>query len=133
MTINLSLFLRNIADSLEQDKLNPNELKLVGEFYMSYKFQTEVIEKTNDMEELKNIDVEDGDFIKFLILGWYIYCVILKDENYLKIQDKIYEKNDIITMMNENDNNEISLKLKDIYNNIYDYDYELSESPKRCR
>jgi hypothetical protein len=95
MSIDLSLFLRNIADMLDSNKLNNKELKLIGEFYMSYKFQNTVIDKL-DNEDLK--DLEESDFIKFLILGWYIYCVILKDENYLKLQDQIkenidYEKN----------------------------------------
>ena len=45
MNIDLSLFLRNVADMLDSDKLNNKELKLVGEFYMSFKFQNNVIDK----------------------------------------------------------------------------------------
>lgn len=109
MSIELSLFLRNIADMLDSNKLNNKELKLIGEFYMSYKFQNTVIDKL-DNEDLK--DLEESDFIKFLILGWYIYCVILKDENYLKLQDQIKENIDYETNLQ----------------NVH-----LTEDKKRCR
>lgn len=109
MSIELSLFLRNIADMLDSNKLNNKELKLIGEFYMSYKFQNTVIDKL-DNEDLK--DLEESDFIKFLILGWYIYCVILKDENYLKLQDQIKENIDY----------EVNLQ-----------NVNLTEDKKRCR
>lgn len=89
MSVDLSLFLRNIADMLDANKLNNKELQLVGEFYMSYKFQNNIINNLDNNEELE--DLKDSEFIKFLILGWYIYCIILKDENYLKLQDKIKE------------------------------------------
>jgi len=98
MNVDLSLFLRNIADMLDSNSLNNKELQLVGEFYMSYKFQNNIVNNFDniDNEELENI--KDSDFIKYLILGWYIYCVILKDDNYLNLQNQIkenlcYEKN----------------------------------------
>lgn len=89
MEDNLSLFLRNTADLLDSNQLNSKQLQFIGEFYMSFKFQEDVISKIENSEELK--DIEDGDFIKFFILGWYIYCVILKDNNYLNLQNKIKE------------------------------------------
>lgn len=71
---NLVLFFRNIADDIENNKLNENQLKSSGEFYMSYLFQKEV------GYEVKDIDLSDKDFIKFLILGWYMYNIILQDD-----------------------------------------------------
>ena len=67
MNIDLSLFLRNVADMLDSDKLNNKELKLVGEFYMSFKFQNNVIDKLeNNQENYEEIqNIEDADFIKF--------------------------------------------------------------------
>ena len=41
---------------------------------MSYLFQKEV------GYEVKDIDLSDKDFIKFLILGWYMYNIILQDD-----------------------------------------------------
>jgi len=75
----LILFLRNIADSIEKKQLNEAEMFAVGEFYMSYHFQKE-IDKVEDIDE--------KDFLKFLILGWYIYYIIQKN-NQLSIRNKL--------------------------------------------
>jgi hypothetical protein len=72
-------FLRNLADSIESKELIPRQLKSIGEFFMSYKFQEQVA------EDEKNIDNNDNNFskeelIKFLSLGWYVYQIILEDK-----------------------------------------------------
>lgn len=69
MNSELILFFRNIADSIEKEELNEKQMSFIGEFYMSYHFQ-------NELETIK-----EEDFIKFLILGWYIYTMILKNDS----------------------------------------------------
>ena len=64
------LFLRDLANSVESEKITPDQLKRIGEFYMSYQF-------------CENTDKDDDDnfsgqeFLKFLFLGWYVYRNIL--------------------------------------------------------
>jgi hypothetical protein len=64
-------FLRNLADSIEKEQLLPEQIQKIGEFYMSYKLNTE-----NSTEDPESMDV-----VKFLTLGWYIYTHILNKEN----------------------------------------------------
>uniref|UniRef100_A0A6C0D1D3 Uncharacterized protein n=1 Tax=viral metagenome TaxID=1070528 RepID=A0A6C0D1D3_9ZZZZ len=61
-------FLKNIITDIETQKLSDDELKIVSEFYMRYKFNSESIDNTTSNE----------DFIKFLALGWYVYSYIEK-------------------------------------------------------
>lgn len=76
-------FLRNLADSIEQKQLVPRQLAAVGEFFMSYQFQDE---KSRDDEGISvpfggdNGDFDSKELMKFLILGWWIYSHILKEE-----------------------------------------------------
>ena len=74
-TEKLILFLKELTESLENDKLNEEQVMHIGEFYMEYEFKNTI---NND----ETLDVDEKDFIKFLVLGWYIYCVILKSKNY---------------------------------------------------
>lgn len=55
-------FLRNLANSIEENKLSPEQLQSVGEFFVSY----------NDTE----VTDDDFDVIKFIVLGWYIYQML---------------------------------------------------------
>jgi hypothetical protein len=64
-------FLRNLADSIEKEQLLPEQIQKIGEFYMSYKLNTE-----NSTEDPEGMDV-----VKFLTLGWYMYTHILNKEN----------------------------------------------------
>lgn len=66
---NLVLFLRNTADSLENNKLSPQQELQIGEFFMSYHFQE------------NNKELDSNELKKFIFMGWYIYCVILKNKN----------------------------------------------------
>lgn len=63
----LSIFLRNLASSIEDNSLNEEKLKLVSEFFISYQFY----------EASKE---DDLDFMKFMTLGWYVYQHLLKDK-----------------------------------------------------
>lgn len=68
MNNQLVLFFRNMADSIEKKQLTEKQMSFIGEFYMSYHFQ-------NELENIK-----EEDFIKFLVMGWYIYTMILKTD-----------------------------------------------------
>lgn len=77
-TINakLPIFLRKLATDIENEILLPEQLKRVGEFFMSYQFQEQTIsDKNSDV-----YDFNDEDAKKFLTLGWYVYTQILKDK-----------------------------------------------------
>jgi hypothetical protein len=62
------IFLRGLADSIENKSLDVKKLQQVGEFFMSFLFQ----------EQLEKPDNEEKEFLKFLVLGWWIYTHIEK-------------------------------------------------------
>jgi len=64
---NLSSFLRQIASDIDEKKLAEEQVKRVGEFFMSWKF-----------EEINTVSHSDEEFLKFFTLGWYVYTQILK-------------------------------------------------------
>jgi hypothetical protein len=66
-------FLRELANSIELKQLHSDQLKKVGEFYMSYKLNVEGDNCDNDLEEM--------DIIKFLTMGWYMYKHILSSSS----------------------------------------------------
>ena len=68
---NLTVFFRNLADDIENDKLNEEELRYSGEFYISYLVQ-------NHLDNNQDIDVSEKDLIKCLFLGWYMYNIVFK-------------------------------------------------------
>lgn len=73
-------FLRKLADEIEQKKLDTTQLKKIGEFVMSYQFQ-EQVKLDNENKETDDIDSEE--LMKFIVFGWYVYNVLLKDETLL--------------------------------------------------
>ena len=75
MDENIIIFLRELASLVEEKKIPDTKLKLIGEFYMSYNFHSEINKEDNDIDE--------KDFIKFLVMGWYIYCILLKNRKSL--------------------------------------------------
>lgn len=80
-------FLRNLADSIEQKELVPVQLQSIGEFFMAYQFQKQAI---SDNTEISHPDVREfnqQDVLKFIILGWYIYNVILTDDTIVPTTD----------------------------------------------
>lgn len=69
----LAPFLRQLADSIENNQLSPDQTHQIGEFYMSYKIR-------NQSEE-NNSEINDpSEFIKFLTLGMYIYRFVLNND-----------------------------------------------------
>ena len=74
----LILFLRTLADSIETNTLQSEQLQKVGEFFMSYKMSQN--ENQNTYEEFDTMDV-----IKFITMGWYIYSMLLdKDKKHIE-------------------------------------------------
>ena len=69
-------FLRNLADSIENKELIPKQLKSIGEFFMAYQFQEQAI-RANDNTQVIDRRYSSDELVKFIILGWYIYCCIL--------------------------------------------------------
>jgi hypothetical protein len=53
--------------------MQPDQLKCVGEFYMSYKLN----EHSNGRDENCDNDFEEMDIIKFLTLGWFFYTQLI--------------------------------------------------------
>ena len=74
-TDKLILFLKDLTNSLENKKLNEDQVMHIGEFYMSYEFKNTI---NND----ETLDIDEKDFIKFMVLGWYIYCIILRSKKF---------------------------------------------------
>lgn len=73
----LIMFLRNLADSVEQKVLKKQQLQSIQEFFMSYQFQ-EQASKDLDNSSI-NTEFSEKELIKFISLGWYIYQRLLKE------------------------------------------------------
>lgn len=93
-------FLRNLADSIEQKTILPNQLQSIGEFFMKYTFEEEV--RKDNLSTSENDIFEDEfereDLIKFLTLGWFIYCIILKGKTIpeeINISDELNNSEEI--------------------------------------
>lgn len=58
-------FLRQVANSIEQQDIDEKTLQNAGEFYIKNLF----------MKETEKVDctLEEKDILKFLTMGWYIY------------------------------------------------------------
>ena len=64
----VSKFLRELADKMDDETLSEDEKRLISEFYMEYKGnQTEIS--------------ESKEFMKFFTLGWYIYNKVVIDND----------------------------------------------------
>ena len=69
----LAPFLRQLADSVDNNKLSSDQIQQIGEFFMSYKIR-------NQSEE-SNSEINDpSEFIKFLTLGMYVYRFVLNSD-----------------------------------------------------
>lgn len=87
-------FLEDILTKLRNDKLSPDEYRQVGEFYMSYRCQTEV---QNNIEHNIGDEISDQEMMKFLFLGWFVYRVLLlgdteSESDYIKVDRDDLEK-----------------------------------------
>ena len=58
----LSSFLRTLAEKVDKDELSNQQLQKTVEFFLRYMFEEKTDEKINNQ-----------DFMKFLIMGWYVY------------------------------------------------------------
>ena len=83
MKINTSLFLKEIIDDFEEDRLNIYQLNLINDLYLKYKF-------SNNLYIKSDID-EDRDILNLIILFMFI-VYISKHEKYLLIQNKEEDK-----------------------------------------
>ena len=72
-------FLRNLADSIEHRQLLPRQLQSIGEFFMSYQFQEQAVRDLDDSTPQRNYS--HRDLLKFLTLGWFVYCCILENNH----------------------------------------------------
>lgn len=64
----LTRFLRRLATAIEKGEISGEELTQVGEFYVGYKYA-------------ENGKVEENEFLKFLIMGWYVYEMLKEKIN----------------------------------------------------
>jgi len=71
-------FLRNTADLIEKNEINEQSLQLAGEYYMRYLCKIEI-------DDSKVATLDEKDLVKFLTVGWYIYNIILKEKQEIKI------------------------------------------------
>lgn len=69
-------FLRDLADSIEKQQLVPRQLESIGEFFMSYQFTEQAI-RDGDTSNISRPQFSNQELLKFIVLGWYIYCCIL--------------------------------------------------------
>ena len=58
-------FLRQVANSIEQQDIDEKTLQNAGEFYIKNLFMKET--------EMVECELEKKDILKFLTMGWYIY------------------------------------------------------------
>jgi len=80
----LAPFLRQLADSIENNQLSSNQIQQIGEFLMSYKIRNQSEENNSEINN-------PSEFIKFLTLGMYIYRFVLNSD--VEIPEKISENN----------------------------------------
>lgn len=78
-------FLRDLAQSIEENKLHNIEIEHIHRFYMEYHFKKEVMTDTETDNNTEGFKFDD--LLRFLSLGWYIYTVMLKDE--IKSRDEV--------------------------------------------
>jgi hypothetical protein len=75
----ISLFLRNLAYMIDDNRLTQLQLRMVSEFYMMYLFKEEVV--GGGRKKVRKIhSPSQKEFEKFVFLGWYIYNKILNNE-----------------------------------------------------
>ena len=62
----LASFLRKLADGIERKTLTDKQVWQIGQFLMSFIFQSE-----------NKLQTEDEEFMKFLTLGWWVYKMVI--------------------------------------------------------
>jgi hypothetical protein len=76
----ISDFLRDLADDIDNNSIDDKSLENIGQFYMGYKLNKEI-------DNTPNASLDEKDLVKFLLVGWYIYRVILRERS-CSISDK---------------------------------------------
>ena len=73
-------FLKKLTNDIENNELSPYQLREVSEFYMSYQFYN----RANNLStsSTPSHDITQEDITKFVVLGWYCYCVLLEDRRF---------------------------------------------------
>jgi hypothetical protein len=61
-----------MKEKLQNEQISDDELQIMGEFYMLCKFKQEFAQMKAEADE--------KDLVKFLMLGWYFYCILQKKE-----------------------------------------------------
>ncbi len=69
-------FLQKLQNDIKTKTISETDLMLVGELYRTYRFNEEVLDVINE----SNKGFDEKELIKFMILGWYIYCIALKQK-----------------------------------------------------
>lgn len=72
-------FLRDLANSVEKNQLNSDQLENIGDFFMSYQFQ-EQARKDNDETIPQVMQYSNTDLVKFVAMGWYVYQVLRRNQ-----------------------------------------------------
>ena len=78
--MNNSEFLRKLASEIEtEENVSLQVIHAVNELQMIYKLE-ELLEISSNTNTYQNtIDYDYKELIKFIVLGWYIYTSLLKD------------------------------------------------------
>ena len=77
-------FLRNLANELEQDKINQVKKTAINELYVICQLQDLEQDQSNHSLS-ENTEFSNDDLLKFIMLGWYIYCCILRENKHKKL------------------------------------------------
>jgi hypothetical protein len=64
-------FLIGLQSQIINKTIDPSLYQKFGEFYMETKFVEKKVEHTEE------------ELIKFIVLGWFIYCMVLKDKRFV--------------------------------------------------
>ena len=65
-------FLRNLANDIENNNIEDENLLKISQFMMNFQFQNQQDEQSDDYSR--------DDMVKFLSLGWYIYTQLLNQD-----------------------------------------------------
>lgn len=80
-TEKLSNFLRQLADDVQKNQVLSSQLQHIGEFYMAYQFHEQAIKDNDETLNSNTDDITSAKFIKFLVMGWYIYQLFNNNTN----------------------------------------------------
>ena len=77
--LELISFLKDLTGSLENDNIHPKQLRSLEEFHKIHNLVKESIRyKVDDVAEGVVFEDEAKDFFKFILLAWFMYCIMKK-------------------------------------------------------